>query len=84
MAVPTWLFKIAVRKLSDGKYEALAFEVPNTPIDIKSSSLHATMKKRLTTIRKIEQDTGFNFLNALPQAEQDRIETAKAKDVWIK
>lgn len=82
VAVPTWLYKIVVRKLPNGHYKALAIEVPNLPIDIKNNSLDYQIKHYFTSIRRIEKDTGFNFLNTLPKIEQDKIEATPAKTLW--
>ena len=80
--VPTWLFKIAVRKLSNGHYAALAIEVPNRPIAGVSEDYQDAMTRALTSIDRIEKDTGLDFLNALTLAEQTRIESKRAPKLW--
>ncbi len=79
VAVPTWLFKIIIRKDSGGAFRVLAFEVPNQPV--KSIS-DAQLKKFLVSVRQIEKDTNLNFLNALSKTVQDKIETKAATDLW--
>lgn len=82
VGVPTWLFKIAVRKLPNGHYDAIAIEVPNAPISSKLADYSDCMACALTSIDQIEADTGFDFLNALSKAEQKRIESKKAPELW--
>ena len=83
VAVPTWLFKIVVRKLPSGQFDAVAIEVPNEPVNIKSSGLEKALRLALVSIDQVEKDTGLNFLNALPPREQKRIESAPAASLWF-
>jgi endonuclease G, mitochondrial len=82
VGVPTWLFKIAVRKLPSGRHEALAIRVPNIPISAKTTNYQDALKRALVSIDIIEKDAGLDFLNALPVAEQKRIESRAAKKLW--
>jgi endonuclease G len=77
--VPTWMYRIVVRKLPDGGWSVLAFELPNEKI---SPATEANLVNYLVSVRQIEKDTGLNFLNALPKSVQDRIETVKPKTLW--
>ena len=81
--VPTWLFKIVVRKLPSGKFDAVAVEVPNGPVNIKAAGLKDALEIALTSIDEIEKDTGLNFLNSLSPQEQERIESAPAASLWL-
>ncbi len=36
----------------------------------------------LTSVRKIEDETGLDFLNELPREMQDRVETVQAPQMW--
>lgn len=80
--VPTWLFKIAVRELPNHHYEALAIETPNVPIYDKATGADNVLTSMLTSIDTIEADTGMNFLNALSEAEQKRVESKPAPRLW--
>jgi endonuclease G, mitochondrial len=82
VGVPTWLFKIALRELPDGHYETLAIEVPNLSIPSASKDYCDAMTQALISIDAIEKDTGLDFLNALPVAEQERIESKAAARLW--
>jgi len=79
VAIPTWLYKIVIRKDSSGSYSVLAFEVPNQEVKPISD---AQLKKYLVSVRQIEADTQLNFLNALPKTVQDKIEVKAASDLW--
>ena len=81
VGVPAWIFKIAIRKLKNGHYETLAIEVPNLPIK-GTKDYQDAMTRALTSVDVIEKDTGLDFLNALPVAEQRRIESKAAKGLW--
>lgn len=80
--VPTWLFKIAVRKLPNAHYDTLAIEAPNLTIYDKAASFENAMTSTLTSIDTIEADTGLDFLNDLPVTEQQRIESRAARRLW--
>jgi endonuclease G, mitochondrial len=75
--VPSWLFKIVVRTVPGRPDpEVLAFKLENKPLPASHP------RQFLVSVRDIEADTGLNFLNALPIAMQNRIETGAAPDVW--
>ena len=48
----------------------------------KAAGFENAMTRALTSIDTIEADTGLDFLNALPVAEQRRIESKAAKRLW--
>jgi len=78
VAVPTWLYKIVVRREAGGRVRVLAFEVPNAPV----RGGRAAVPQYLVSVRRVERDTGLNFLNALPTAVQDRVERPRPRKLW--
>ena len=72
VGVPDRLYKVVY---DVQKKEAIAFLLPNQPIDSKH------LKNYIVSVREIESITGLNFLSALPRKEQNRIEKTKA-DMW--
>ncbi len=79
VAIPTWIYKIIIRKDAQGSYQTLAFEVPNVPV---KPITDGQLKTYLVSVRRIEQDTRLNFLNALSITVQDKIETKAATTLW--
>jgi len=72
VGVPDRLYKVVY---DTQRKEAIAFLLPNQPIDAKH------LKNYIVSVREIESITGLNFLSALPRKEQNRIEKAKA-EMW--
>ncbi len=79
VSVPKGFFRIIVRKKPNGKYEALAFEMPHMKIPSK-----ADLTLYLVSVRKVEKDTNLNFDRNLSQVVQDSFETVKPKKLWAK
>lgn len=69
--VPRACFKIMVDE-DAGSVRALAFAIPQ---DVAGSEDPGQF---LTTVREVENQTGFDFMSELPAAVQDRVETVKA------
>jgi endonuclease G len=76
IAVPAHVYKIAVLiptgngdlgRVASGT-RVIAVNTPNI------NTINSDWKQYLTTVRSIEQATGYNFLSALPQSVQDAIE----------
>jgi endonuclease G len=76
VAIPQWLYKIFVRKTSEG-FRVLAFEVPNI-----TSPPHAKPEDYLVSMQTIERDSGLNFLAKMPRNVQLAIKKAPAKRLW--
>jgi len=72
VGVPDRLYKVVY---DAQKKEAIAFLMPNQPIDSKH------LKNYIVSVREVESVTGLNFLSALPRKEQNRIEKTKA-EMW--
>lgn len=83
VAVPDYCFKIVVRQSTDSaKPEVLAFEYPNT----NSKSVLRKRKpydhaKFQVTVDKIEKETGLDFLTALKDDVERKVEAQKAP-IW--
>ena len=75
VVVPDACYKILVRE-DDGKPSVLAFEIPQ--------SVHGNEEVGdfLQPVRKIEQDTGLDFMGELPAEVQNRLEAQRAKRMW--
>ncbi|MDR2209128.1 MAG: DNA/RNA non-specific endonuclease [Azoarcus sp.] len=69
VAVPDRLYKVIYDPF---KKEAIAFLMPNQPINAKF------LPNYIVTVREIENITGLDFLSRLPRKEQNRIEKTKA------
>ena len=76
VCVPPYCFKIIITKDSAGKFETLAFIMPQ-----EKATGHKP-KEFLTSIREVEERTGLNFFASLKPAEQDAIEEEVASDLW--
>lgn len=73
VAVPTHIYKIVY---DPKKVEAIAFIMPNEPLNIKD------IPNFITTINDIEQKTDLDFLPTLKRKVQDAIEKDKADGLW--
>jgi endonuclease G len=73
VGVPELLFKVIYDPQAK---EAIAFMLPNEPIDTKDLPLY------IVPVRHIEYMTGLNFLSKLPRKEQNRIEKASPTEMW--
>jgi endonuclease G len=76
VAVPTHFFKIVVDTTVPDEPEAMAFIMPNTDL------VGHTYDEYLRTIRQVEQATGLDFLSALPDRLESRVETAMPDQPW--
>jgi endonuclease G len=76
VAVPTHFFKIVVDAHDPGNPDALAFMLPNQNLADRD------LNEFLTSIDKIEQFTGLDFLSALPAYIQARVESQTAANLW--
>jgi endonuclease G, mitochondrial len=73
VGVPTHTFKVVLAVWPDGQKKAYAVIMPN------AESVTAPVNKFVTTVRTVEKRTGFDFFNALEDAEEKRLETRKVK-----
>jgi hypothetical protein len=73
VAVPTAFFKIVV---DAERKEALAFEMPNEPL------FGREIEEFLVSIDRLEARTGLDFLNELPDADEEGLEAAVATETW--
>jgi endonuclease G, mitochondrial len=78
VAVPTHFYKIIVapRARGSSEMESIAFLLQNKAYP------SADYKKHITSISRIEQLTGINFMPALSASERDRLERDKAPAAW--
>ena len=76
IAVPYATWKIVVRATSDGRFDALAFLMPQT------AAQRDRPEKYLTSIRTIEAATHLDFFAVLPDDEENALETTVATDLW--
>ncbi|HEX8637285.1 MAG TPA: DNA/RNA non-specific endonuclease [Pyrinomonadaceae bacterium] len=78
VSIPTNDWKIAVAvpagtpisQINEGNARVIAVDMPNV-----KGILRADWQVYRTTVRQIEQNTGYNLLSALPQNVQDALET---------
>ena len=56
VAIPDFLFKIVIKKGSDGKYKTLSFLMPNF-----LNKKNATLDKYLVSVKEIEEKSGLTF-----------------------
>jgi len=75
--VPTWLYKIFIRRLKDGSPDLLAFEVPNQKLVEE-----AKIDDFLVPIETIEQDTGIHFLTGVSLPMLDLIKKRRPSKIW--
>lgn len=76
VAVPTHCFMILVCKNKDKKLETIAFLLPNQKLKENELAQH------IVSIHDIELLTGLDFLNKLPEEEQDELEGGREKELW--
>lgn len=76
VAVPFATWKIVVRATSVGRFEAVAFFMPQT------ADIHDPPSKYLTSVRAIEAATHLDFFAALPDDEESALETPVAPVLW--
>lgn len=76
VAVPTAFYKIVVDHDTPGETEVLAFRMPNR--DLSGHQIN----EFLVSVDDLEAETGLDFLSALPDEEERRVEDNPASDVW--
>lgn len=76
VAVPTHFYKIIVDANDPNNVEALAFVMPNENLSGREYS------EFLTSIDEIEVSTGLDFLSALPDDVQNRVESQTPASAW--
>ncbi|OGF56018.1 MAG: hypothetical protein A2452_11195 [Candidatus Firestonebacteria bacterium RIFOXYC2_FULL_39_67] len=64
--IPSGFFKVVIYNTEEGT-KAIGYEMPH-------KNLTEELKKYIVKIRDIESETGLNFMNKLPQSEQDKLE----------
>lgn len=74
--VPTDFYKIIVAKDSTGKWQAIAFVIPN-----RMYKWPFRFKSFIKSVDYIEQKTGLNFMPGLNMAEEKRLES-KPSSLW--
>ena len=73
--VPTAFYRIILDE-ENGQPRVLAFIAPQTVTG------HEPLAQFLTSVRKIEQQTGLDFYPELTKEVQDRMESTKAERLW--
>ena len=73
--VPDACFKIICREV-DGRPSVMAFIMP------QSVNGNESPQQYLTSVDKIEQETGLDFFSAMPADLQQRFETEPARGMW--
>ena len=76
VAVPTHCFMILVTKDKMGKTDAIAFLIPNA----KAKEDH--LSDYLVSIHDIERLTGLDFLDQLPDDQEDELESRRPTELW--
>jgi endonuclease G len=77
--IPNGCYKIVLRVDQDGSPHALAFEMPQ---DLPMGHQQQMLLQYLTSIAKIEQDTGIGFFNELPTELRMAVENDVGKRMW--
>lgn len=76
VAVPTHNFMILVTRGGTGTMDAIAFMMPN------AKAKNDKLPSFLTNIKEIERVTGLDFLDALPDEEEDELEARQPTTLW--
>lgn len=76
VAVPTHFYKIVVAKGGDGAWDGVALLMPNRGAE------GARLADFLSTIDAVERATGLDFLEALPDDVEERLESRRAPALW--
>ena len=80
IAVPNYYFKILLQRKGNSYPAGIGFWFRNEPASNAEES--RVYSKYATSIRNIENKTGFDFFANLPQATQDAFETSYSTDNW--
>jgi len=77
VAVPTHYYKIVLARKTDGtgELEAMAFLIPNREMEEDAADY-------LVSVDEVEELTGIDFLRALPDSVEDKLEASTAGAVW--
>ena len=73
VAVPGFLYKVV---LDPRHREVIALIMPNRKLKTED------LPNYLVTVREVEKETGLHFFSALPAAELEQVEVAKAPRLW--
>jgi len=73
VAVPTHFFKVALCEHESGTHEMFAFIMEN-----RARTLPGKPKNYIVTVDKVEADSGLDFFSALPDSEENSLESIKA------
>lgn len=77
VAVPTHCFMILVTKGSDGKMDAIAFLLPNKKLAANQ------LASFIVSIHDIEKVTGLDFMDQLPDEQENELENRKTTSLWV-
>ena len=77
--IPDRCYKIVLRVDQDGSPHALAFEMPQ---DLPMGHQQRDLLQYLTSITKIEQDTGIGFFPELPAELRTTVENDTPAKMW--
>lgn len=77
--IPDMCYKIVLRVDQDGSPHALAFEMPQ---DLPMGHQQSDLLQYLTTVSKIEQDTGASFFPDLPGSTRASLENEMSSRLW--
>ena len=83
VAIPDALFKVVVREdEASGVTKVLAFLYPQVGPGYTERHTEYRHERYLTTIREIEELTGFDFQTSKDQKTEDMLETERASVLW--
>jgi endonuclease G len=77
--IPESCYKIVLRVDQDGSPHALAFVMPQ---DLPMGHQQRDLLQYVTTISKVEVDTGISFFPALPSAKRASLENEDSSKLW--
>ncbi len=78
--IPDGFFRIAYDPVTDA---AAAWVVPNGPIDAGRTPVADRLREFLVSINHVEELTGLDFLNELPDTVEEQLESAKVIPPWL-
>lgn len=76
VAVPTHCFMILVTKDQQGKLDAIAFMLPN------AKGKEDDLVGYTVSIHEIERLTGLDFLDQLPDDQENELEAKRSEELW--
>lgn len=77
VAVPTHNFMILVTRDPQGALDAIAFMLPN------AKAKKEQLASFIVSIQDVERLTGLDFLDQLPDEQEDELEAKQAKELWV-